>query len=155
MFANFLLNGPLRIEHTGTGSDDYSVYLNPEGSWDEIVHLVFIDQPVGTGFSYGEPVPNSMDQSADEFVAFFNKFFEKYPQFNNGRDFYVAGESYAGKYVPRYTYALLKENERLGTRKFNVKASFMGDPFTAPMTQRTHMHVVPEALNVLDDSNMP
>ena len=23
------------------------------------------------------------------------------------------------------------------------------------MTQRTHMHLVPEALNILDDSNMP
>ena len=96
-----------------------------------------------------------MDQSAAEFVTFFTNFFEKYPQFDNGRPFYVAGESYAGKYVPRYTYALLQENARLGTRKFNVEASFMGDPFTAPLTQRTHMHVVPEALNVLDDSNMP
>jgi carboxypeptidase C (cathepsin A) len=80
--------------------------LNPEGSWDEIVHLVFIDQPIGTGFSYGEPVNTNMDQTSDEFVNFFINFFEKYPQFK-GRDFYVAGESYAGKYVPRYTYALL------------------------------------------------
>jgi carboxypeptidase C (cathepsin A) len=47
-----------------------------------------------------------MDQTSDEFVNFFINFFEKYPQFK-GRDFYVAGESYAGKYVPRYTYALL------------------------------------------------
>lgn len=42
MFANFLLNGPLRISH-GAGSDDYQVYLNPEGSWAELVHLVFVD----------------------------------------------------------------------------------------------------------------
>jgi carboxypeptidase C (cathepsin A) len=47
-----------------------------------------------------------MDQISDEFVNFFVNFYEKYPQFK-GRDFYVAGESYAGKYVPRYTYALL------------------------------------------------
>ena len=95
-----------------------------------------------------------MDQTSDEFVNFFVNFYEKYPQFK-GRDFYVAGESYAGKYVPRYTYALLQENAKLGYQKFNIKASFMGDPYTAPLTQRTHMHVVPEALNVLDDSNMP
>ena len=31
----------------------------------------------------------------------------------------------------------------------------MGDPYTAPLTQNTLMHVVPEALNILDASNMP
>ena len=36
-----------------------------------------------------------------------------------------------------------------------MKATLVGDPYTAPMTQRTHMHLVPEALNILDDSNMP
>lgn len=30
----------------------------------------------------------------------------------------------------------------------------IGDPYTAPLTQRTHMHLVPQALNILDDSNM-
>jgi len=42
-FANFLLNGPLRIERTGSGADEFRVYLNPDGSWDEIAHLVLID----------------------------------------------------------------------------------------------------------------
>jgi len=132
MFANFLLNGPLRINH-GSGPDDYSVYLNPEGSWSDTVHLVFVDQPIGTGFSYGEPLNTTMEQTSEEFVNFFHKLYEMYPQFV-GRDLYIAGESYAGKYVPRYTYALLKENEKLGSRKFNIKSSFMGDPYTAPLT---------------------
>ena len=50
---------------------------------------------------------------------------------------------------------MLQENIKLGYQKFNLKASFIGDPYIAPLIQRTHMHVVPEALNILDDSNMP
>jgi len=61
----------------------------------------------------------------------------------------MTGESYAGKYIPRFSWAL---HENGG---FNLQASLVGDPYTAPLTQRTHMHIVPEALNILDDSNMP
>ena len=79
MFANFLLNGPLRIKRTGLTSNDYSVYLNPEGSWAEIAHMVFIDNPVGTGFSYGEPLLTTLDEAGDEFGTFLSNFYEMYP----------------------------------------------------------------------------
>jgi len=46
------------------------------------------------------------------------------------------------------------ENQRLQNTRFNLKASLVGDPYTAPLTQRTHMHLVPEQLNIIDDSNM-
>jgi carboxypeptidase C (cathepsin A) len=65
----------------------------------------------------------------------------------------LTGESYGGKYLPRYSYAILEANKL--SNIFNLKATLVGDPYTAPMTQRTHMHVVPEALNIIDDSNMP
>ena len=79
MFANFLLNGPLRIKRTGLTSNDYSVYLNPEGSWADIAHMDFIDNPVGTGFSYGEPLLTTLDEAGDEFVTFLSNFYEMYP----------------------------------------------------------------------------
>ncbi len=94
-----------------------------------------------------------MDDAADEFVYFLSGLFQKYPEMI-GRDLYLTGESYGGKYLPRYSYALLKANEALGTKFFNLQATLVGDPYTAPLTQRTHMHLVPDALNVIDDSNM-
>ena len=68
----------------------------------------------------------------------------------------MTGESYAGKYIPRYSSAILDANATAGVDppKYNLKASLIGDPYTAPLTQRTHMYIVPEALNILDDSNM-
>ena len=53
-----------------------------------------------------------MDSAAGEFVYFMNNLFEKYPALV-GRDLYLTGESYGGKYLPRYSYALLKANEAL------------------------------------------
>ena len=61
----------------------------------------------------------------------------------------MTGESYAGKYIPRFSWALYEDGS------FNLKASLVGDPYTAPTTQRTHTWIVPEALNIIDDSNMP
>ena len=51
-----------------------------------------------------------MDDAADEFVYFLSGLFQKYPEMI-GRDLFLAGESYGGKYLPRYSYALLKANE--------------------------------------------
>lgn len=115
--------------------------------------MIFVDQPVGTGFSWGDTYLDNMDDAADEFIYFMTDLFQKYPSLV-GRDLYLTGESYGGKYLPRYSYALLKANEALGTTMFNLKATLVGDPYTAPLTQRTHMHLVPDALNVIDDSNM-
>ena len=59
-FANFLLNGPNRITSTGDG-DSQSYEINPaeEGSWTSVANMVYLDQPVGTGFSYSTADPPS------------------------------------------------------------------------------------------------
>jgi carboxypeptidase C (cathepsin A) len=42
--------------------------------------LIYIDQPVGTGFSYGTPLLTEMDDAADEFVFLMKKIFAEFPQ---------------------------------------------------------------------------
>ena len=56
MNALFTENGPLRIKQTGDDkySDDYAISYHPADSWAAAGDLLFIDQPVGTGWSYGE-----------------------------------------------------------------------------------------------------
>mmetsp|Transcript_18229 Transcript_18229/g.22741 ORF Transcript_18229/g.22741 Transcript_18229/m.22741 type:complete len:135 (-) Transcript_18229:1059-1463(-) len=66
-------------------------------------------------------------------------------------DFMLTGESYAGHYIPAFSNALLDDDAFSGI----FKASLMGDPYTAGLTQKRLMYKVPEALNILDDSNMP
>lgn len=66
-FANFLLNGPLQISEAITDIVDpvtnettglnytFGVDINPIGSWADNSTMIYIDQPIGTGFSYSEP----------------------------------------------------------------------------------------------------
>ena len=145
-FANFLFSSPLRIRQTD--STTFEMYLTEE-TWIKDATMIYIDQPVGTGFSWGEPLLTNMDEAAEEFVFFLKKLWLFFPELQT-KDLYMTGESYAGKYIPRFSWEILQQGSY-----FNLMASLIGDPYTAPLTQRTHMHILPEALNILDDSNMP
>ena len=94
-----------------------------------------------------------MEEVSQEFLYFLNQLWEKYPDFQ-GKPLYMTGESYAGKYIPYFSNALIDKNEELKTNRYDLLASLMGDPYTAPVTQRTHMYVLPQALNIIDDSNI-
>lgn len=114
--------------------------------------MIYIDQPVGTGFSYGSPL-NNMDDAATYFMTFLNNLWDKYPDFEK-KPLYFTGEGYAGKYIPRYAWQVLETNNHLGIQRYNLKASLIGDPYIVPLAQRIHMYLLPKALNILDDSNM-
>lgn len=103
MFGLWLENGPLRVKRTGTTDDDYIINTNPEGSWVDIANIVFLDQPVGVGFSYGSPLLGDMSVGAEEFISFMLSFYDLYPEFKT-RKLYITGESYAGKYIPIFAY---------------------------------------------------
>jgi carboxypeptidase C (cathepsin A) len=99
MFGLFLENGPLRVNKTGATDDDYTIFLNPEGSWNDVADMLYLDQPIGVGFSYGSPLLTQMQDGADEFVNFMLGFYEVHPDYLKV-PFYITGESYAGKYIP-------------------------------------------------------
>ena len=69
-FANFLLNGPMRITRDGDDiSTGYKINLAKDGSWlDAPAHMVYLDQPIGTGFSWGDPLLTTMEEAGDQFI---------------------------------------------------------------------------------------
>ena len=74
-FANFLMNGPMRI--TQDSQDNYIVSLAEQGSWVDAATMIYVDQPVGTGFSYASPDPaktllTTMDEAVTEFMYFLD-----------------------------------------------------------------------------------
>lgn len=50
-----------------------------------------------------------MEAAGAEFVTFMANLYVKYPEFKN-KPLYMTGESYAGKYLPFYSNALLDSN---------------------------------------------
>jgi len=93
-FANFLLNGPLQISETianvtnpvdNTTSlvTEFGVNINPVGSWADNSTMIYIDQPIGTGFSYSNPTEylTNMEQYAEEWIVFMDNLYLMYPEF--------------------------------------------------------------------------
>lgn len=68
-----------------------------------------VEQPVGTGFSIGEVTATTEEEIAQDFIKFF-KNFETTFGIQNFK-IYVTGESYAGRYVPYISAAMLDQND--------------------------------------------
>ena len=68
--------GPYRLK------DDHTLEYNP-GSWDEFANIMFIDNPVGTGFSYvdSDSYIHELPEMADQIIVFLEKFFAIFPHF--------------------------------------------------------------------------
>jgi carboxypeptidase D len=68
--------GPYRVRHGGQLE-----YNN--GSWDEFANMLFVDQPVGTGFSYvnTDSYLTELDQMADHMMIFLEKWFALFPEY--------------------------------------------------------------------------
>lgn len=154
MFGLFAENGPLRISRNGTGADDYLVSFNQAQSWFGIGDILFIDQPVGTGFSFTSNVNQTfvsdMSQAGDEFLAFMKNFVAMHPDYDmSKRNMTLTGESYAGKYLPYFTSRLIDDGSIA-----NVVNVLLGNPYTSPVNQRTSTHKVAQSLNIIDSYNM-
>ncbi|TFK67288.1 alpha/beta-hydrolase [Pluteus cervinus] len=68
-------------------------------SWTNLSSVLWVEQPVGTGFSQGTPNINNEDDLAKQVVGFLQQFLEVFAELK-GKKFYISGESYAGMYVP-------------------------------------------------------
>lgn len=82
-----------------------------EYRWNKLVNMLYIEAPVGVGFSYSD---NGNYQCDDDRTATENKeavetFFSMFPEFNTpSSEFYIFGESYAGVYVPTLAEAIIE-----------------------------------------------
>nr|AAO38465.1 putative serine carboxypeptidase I [Oryza sativa Japonica Group] len=71
-------------------------------SWTQMASILFLDTPVGSGFSYAHDPKgyNVGDISSSlQVVTFLKKWFNDHPRYLSNH-FYVGGSSYAGKVIP-------------------------------------------------------
>ncbi|EOY13055.1 Serine carboxypeptidase 44 [Theobroma cacao] len=95
-----------------------------------VSNLLFIDSPVGAGWSYSNTSNDyevGDDSTNKDLLTFILQWFEKYPNFNS-RDLYLGGSSYAGHFIPNFANALLDYNKQSNNFKFNVKGLALGNP---------------------------
>ncbi|KAG6380261.1 Alpha/Beta hydrolase protein [Boletus reticuloceps] len=123
MIGLFQENGPCSVN-----ADGNSTHLNPYRlCLENAVHLrgpvIYIDQPIGTGFSYGTDTVNSTEVASPYVwkafqILFESKLFSKYAS----REFIFATESYGGHYGPAFVTYFDEQNALI------AKGANQGEP---------------------------
>lgn len=129
MFGLFTENGPFRVTANKT-------LAMRQYSWNIAHNVLYIDNPVGTGYSFTENdrgyVTNETQVGTDIRTALV-QFFQLFPELRNN-DFFVTGESYAGKYVPAVSHAIKDYNVNANI-KINLKGLAIGNGLCDPENQ--------------------
>jgi vitellogenic carboxypeptidase-like protein len=129
LFGLFAEQGPILV--------DKEQKLHPrEITWNSKYHLLFIDQPVETGYSFTkseEGYVRTEDEVARDLYAMLTQFFIVYHEYAPS-PFYVTGESYGGKYVPAIVYKIHIENPAAKV-KINLKGMAIGDGLIDPYNE--------------------
>ncbi|KAK1292186.1 Serine carboxypeptidase-like 33 [Acorus calamus] len=105
-----------------------------EYAWNKEANLLFVESPVGVGFSYTN-TSHDLTILDDEFVAedaysFLVNWLKRFPQYQS-HDFYLAGESYAGHYVPQLAELVYDRNKEKNKYPYiKLKGFIVGNPET-------------------------
>lgn len=106
-------------------------------TWNREYAMIFVDNPVGTGFSYTEDAAcfsENMDDVSVNLYSLLTTFFTAFPAYLTV-DFYITGESYAGKYVPSISYYIHTQNLMNPPTRINLVGLSVGDGLMDPLTQ--------------------
>lgn len=119
--------GPFLVDTKG-----YGVKLN-NFSWNREANMLFLESPIGVGFSYSN-TSSDYNNLGDTFTAndaytFLHKWFLKFPSYRT-RTFYIAGESYAGRYVPELAELIVDQNDDPDLN-IKLKGILLGNPETS------------------------
>lgn len=90
--------------------------IRNEWSWHRLTNMVWIDQPIGAGYSQGTVTVTNEFDVAEQFLGFWKNFVDLFAM--QGYKVYVTGSSYSGMYCPYIASAMLDTND---TQYFDVR----------------------------------
>ncbi|XP_048430939.1 serine carboxypeptidase-like 18 isoform X2 [Pyrus x bretschneideri] len=135
--------GPLSFDYAHSIGNKPKLKLNPY-SWTKVANIIFIDAPVGTGFSYATTWKgyNISDTShAAQTYQFLRKWLVDHPKFLNN-PLYIGGASYSGIVVPVVVQEIADGNEKGVAPAMNLKGYVLGNP-AIHSAHRYRNYVVP------------
>ncbi|XP_072937062.1 venom serine carboxypeptidase-like [Epargyreus clarus] len=95
-------------------------------TWCSEYSMVFIDNPVGAGFSFTDDMdglPRDMETYANHLFSTIQQFLKIFPELKKA-PLYIAGSSYAGRYVP----ALATKIYEADPNEYNLQGLILGNP---------------------------
>ncbi|KAL6622921.1 hypothetical protein ACP70R_032800 [Stipagrostis hirtigluma subsp. patula] len=121
-------HGPFNFESGGSAGSLPKLHLNPY-SWSKVSSVIYLDSPAGVGLSYSRNVSDYQTgdlKTAADSHTFLLKWFQLYPEFLKN-PFYIAGESYAGVYVPTLSHEVVKGIHGGAKPTINFKGYMVGN----------------------------
>ncbi|KAJ9558110.1 hypothetical protein OSB04_012724 [Centaurea solstitialis] len=137
----------------------------PVGDGDSpMASIIFLDIPVGTGFSYARTEHASYSNDLiypDHAYEFMRKWLNSHPRFISN-PFYVGGNSFSGHPVPIISQLISNGNEGGIEPYINLKGYVLGNPTTFPTEKNFQiefaygMGLIPEEFyKIIDGINNP
>jgi len=132
LFGLFAEMGPLDLK-SPTGPA-----VEREFHWNKEYAMIFIDNPVGAGFSFtnfdaGYATNTRVDVAEDLYVC-LQEFYLLFPELQKN-DFYITGESYGGHYVPAFGAYIHQMNADGRFTRVNLQGVAIGDGWIDPVNQ--------------------
>ncbi|KAL4715329.1 hypothetical protein ACJJTC_015100 [Scirpophaga incertulas] len=103
-------------------------------TWIKNFNVLFVDNPVGTGYSYVDDLnllTTTNDEIAVDFVNLMRGFYKKNKKFE-GVPLYICGQSYGGKMAVDIAIKLV-EAEKEGSIRSNLRGFGMGNSWISPV----------------------
>ena len=153
MFGLLEIHGPISAEFDGQSNTGAVVR---DTTWANNAHMLYIDNPVGAGYSYTPDVnniPGDPYTAAADMYEFLQQFFAFYTEYVDC-PFYAFGESYAGKFVPTIAMEIHNRNinpNRPNSYTINLAGFGIGNGFISPPEASIYAEMMYEASLV--DSN--
>ena len=125
LFGMFVESGPFYLDAT----------LTPHWratTWAQNYHVVYIDNPRDTGYSFTNPGTLCTDWQcyADDFDAFIVQFLAAFSLEAN--PLFIAAESYGGHYAPASAFTVMQNNAAGRKPAVNLAGVAIGNGFVAP-----------------------
>lgn len=134
LFGLFSENGPYSIASTGA-------LKRRKYSWHLQHHIIYIDNPVGTGFSFVTDERGYAKTESDvgnNLYEAVSQFFQLFPDLRS-HPFYITGESYAGKYVPALGHTIHERNRHSKPEEqINLAGLAIGNGLSDPQHQMNY-----------------
>jgi len=136
MIGLFQENGPCQFYNNASTPS-----MNPH-SWNNFANMLYIDQPVGTGFSLNSTnLVSSTNGTSAPLWNVIQAFYARFPQYKS-RDLGVFSESYGGHYLPALVRYIQAQNAAIDQKaitgtKINLAAMGINDGW---YDMKTHLN---------------
>ncbi|XP_010678976.2 serine carboxypeptidase-like 20 [Beta vulgaris subsp. vulgaris] len=124
-------HGPFNFEAAKTEGGLPKLHINPY-SWSKVSNVIYLDSPAGVGYSYSRDTSDYSTgdiKTATDAHTFLLKWFDIYKEFV-ANPFFIAGESYAGIYVPTLASEVVKGLDAGLKPVINLKGYMVGNGVT-------------------------